>query len=86
MANTDLVASNIGIGLVGFGTVGTGVWETIEKNGALMTERSQGKFSLSVVKAAVRDMSKKRIENAPDGFFTDDWTKVVEADDVDIVV
>lgn len=86
MANTDLVASNIGIGLVGFGTVGTGVWETIEKNGALMTERSQGKFSLSVVKAAVRDMSKKRIENAPDGFFTDDWTKVVESDDVDIVV
>lgn len=88
MANNESSSANksIGVGLVGFGTVGTGVWETIEKNGDLMTERSQGKFSLEIVKAAVRDLSKKRIENAPEGLFTADWKEVVDSEDVDIVV
>lgn len=86
MANNDSEVRSIGVGLVGFGTVGTGVWETIEKNGALMTERSQGKFSLSIVKAAVRDISKKRIQNAPSDLFTTNWEEVVECSQVEIVV
>lgn len=77
---------NIGIGMVGFGTVGTGVWETIQRNGTLISNRSQQKFTLSIRKAAVRDISKKRIENAPDGFFTTDWNEVVNDPSVDIVV
>ncbi len=84
--NSDSVIRSIGVGLVGFGTVGTGVWETIEKNGSLMTERSQGKFSLNIAKAAVRDLNKKRIENAPNDLFTDKWAEVVECSEVEIVV
>jgi len=76
----------VGIGLVGFGTVGTGVWETIEKNGELISGRSNNLFSVNIVKAAVRDISKKRIENAPADLFTTDWNEVVNNPSVDIVV
>jgi homoserine dehydrogenase len=76
----------IGVGLVGFGTVGTGVWETIQKNGQLITDRSNNQFKINIVKAAVRDISKKRIDDAPSELFTADWHDVVENDEVDIVV
>ena len=76
----------VGIGLVGFGTVGTGVWETIKKNGELISDRSNNLFSVNIVKAAVRDISKKRIEDAPADLFTTDWNEVVNNPDVDIVV
>jgi homoserine dehydrogenase len=76
----------IGVGLVGFGTVGTGVWETIQKNGQLISDRSNNQFQIKIVKAAVRDISKKRIEDAPAELFTSDWQDVVQNEEVDIVV
>jgi homoserine dehydrogenase len=76
----------IGVGLVGFGTVGTGVWETIQKNGQLISDRSNNQFQIKIVKAAVRDINKKRIEDAPAELFTSDWQDVVQNDEVDIVV
>lgn len=76
----------IGVGLVGFGTVGTGVWETIQKNGQLISDRSNNQFKIKIVQAAVRDISKKRIEDAPTELFTTDWQDVVQNDEVDIVV
>ncbi len=76
----------IGVGLVGFGTVGTGVWETIQKNGQLISDRSNNQFQIKIVKAAVRDISKKRIEDAPAELFTTDWQDVVQNEEVDIVV
>jgi homoserine dehydrogenase len=76
----------IGVGLVGFGTVGTGVWETIQKNGQLISDRSNNQFQIKIVKAAVRDISKKRIDDAPVELFTSDWQDVVQNDEVDIVV
>lgn len=76
----------IGVGLVGFGTVGTGVWETIQKNGQLISDRSNNQFQIKIVKAAVRDISKKRIEDAPAELFTSDWQELVQNEDVDIVV
>ncbi len=76
----------VGVGLVGFGTVGTGVWETIQKNGELITGRSNHQFQINIVKAAVRDISKKRIDDAPAELFTADWNDVVNDNSVDIVV
>jgi homoserine dehydrogenase len=76
----------IGVGLVGFGTVGTGVWETIQKNGQLISDRSNNQFQIKIVKAAVRDINKKRIEDAPAELFTSDWQDVVQNEEVDIVV
>lgn len=77
---------HIGIGMAGFGTVGSGVWETLQRNGSLITDRAKGAFSLHIVKAAVRDLSKKRVDDATPGLFTTDWHEVVNHPDVDIVV
>lgn len=76
----------VGVGLVGFGTVGTGVWETIKKNGELISGRSNNQFAVNIVKAAVRDITKKRIDDAPATLFTSDWNDVVNDPAVDIVV
>ena len=81
-----MATQHIGIGMTGFGTVGTGVWETLERNGQLISNRAKDAFSLSIKKAAVRDINKKRIENAPSGLFTTDWQEVVNDPEVDIVV
>jgi homoserine dehydrogenase len=81
-----MATQHIGIGMAGFGTVGTGVWETLERNGQLISNRAKGAFSLSIKKAAVRDINKKRIENAPSELFTTDWQEVVNHPEVDIVV
>jgi homoserine dehydrogenase len=32
--------SSLGIGLAGFGTVGSGVWNTLQRNGELITGRT----------------------------------------------
>jgi homoserine dehydrogenase len=81
-----MATQHIGIGMAGFGTVGTGVWETLERNGQLISNRAKDAFSLSIKKAAVRDITKKRIENAPADLFTTDWKEVVNHPEVDIVV
>lgn len=77
---------SIKVGLVGFGTVGTGVWETLQKNGQLISDRSNNQFKVEIVRAAVRDMSKIRAEGTPKEIFTADWNDVVNDDDVEIVV
>ena len=77
---------SIGIGLVGFGTVGSGVWNTLQSNAALITDRTSGKVSLSVRRIAVRDISKPRDADAPTELFTTDWNEVVSDPSVDIVV
>ncbi|MGJ8696460.1 MAG: homoserine dehydrogenase [Verrucomicrobiaceae bacterium] len=75
-----------GIGLAGFGTVGSGVWKIIERNGGLITSRSQGDVELAIRKIAVRDLSKSRDVDAPDELFTTNLMDVVTDPSVDIVV
>ena len=50
----------LGIGLAGFGTVGSGVWNTLERNGELITGRTGGGVRLHVAKILVRDLAKTR--------------------------
>ncbi len=80
--------SSLGIGLAGFGTVGSGVWNTLERNGALITGRTGGNVRLRIEKILVRDPAKARaITGAiPEGVFTTDWRALVEDPAVDIVV
>lgn len=75
-----------GIGLAGFGTVGSGVWNILEEHGGLITSRSQGSAGMEIRKIAVRDLSKKRDGDAPAELFTTDLMEVVEDPAVDIVV
>lgn len=75
-----------GIGLAGFGTVGSGVFKILERNGGLITSRSQGAVSLEIRKICVRDLSKPRDVNAPAEIFTTSLLDVVNDPGVDIVV
>lgn len=80
--------SSLGIGLAGFGTVGSGVWNTLQRNGELITGRTGGGVSLHVAKILVRDLSKARSTTAavaPE-IFTTDWKSLVADPAVDIVV
>ena len=78
--------SVLGIGLAGFGTVGSGVWKILEEHGRLIESRSQGSVVMEIRKIAVRDLSKKREENTPAELFTTSLMEVVENPSVDIVV
>ena len=78
--------NTIGLGLVGFGTVGSGVWETLQRNGALISNRAKGTIHPEVRKIAVRDLTKQRDTTAPAELFTTDWQGLVEDPSVDIVV
>ncbi|YCM45576.1 homoserine dehydrogenase [Verrucomicrobiaceae bacterium 227] len=75
-----------GVGLAGFGTVGSGVWKIIQENGALIRARSQDAVQLEVRKIAVRDLNKTREVEAPADLFTTDLMEVVNDPAVDIVV
>ena len=75
-----------GIGLAGFGTVGSGVWKILERNGGLINSRTQGCVELAIRRICVRDLSKARNVDAPDELFTTDLMEVVNDPSVDIVV
>ena len=80
--------SSLGIGLAGFGTVGSGVWNTLERNGELITGRTGGDVRLHVAKILVRDPAKTRAitGEVPKELFTTDWRTLVSDPAVDIVV
>ena len=78
------MSKKLGIGLVGFGTVGTGVWETLNRNFDLISNRSS--VQIEIMRIAVRDINKTRTEGAPSERFTTDWKEVVSDPSVDIVV
>ncbi|MBT8038550.1 MAG: homoserine dehydrogenase [Verrucomicrobiae bacterium] len=78
------MSKKLGIGLVGFGTVGTGVWETLNRNFKLISDRSS--VQVEIMRIAVRDINKSRPEGAPNDRLTTDWSEVVHDAQVDIVV
>lgn len=75
-----------GIGLAGFGTVGSGVWKILREHGGLIVSRSQGSAAMEIRKIAVQDLSKKREGGAPAELFTTKLMEVVEDPSVEIVV
>ncbi|MFD2255740.1 homoserine dehydrogenase [Luteolibacter algae] len=78
----------LGIGLAGFGTVGSGVWNTLEKNGDLISDRTGKGVSLQISKILVRDLAKTRATTStvPREILTTDWHELVQDPAVDIVV
>jgi homoserine dehydrogenase len=71
------------IGMLGCGTVGSGVLELIRRGGDDLTARAGAR--LVVTRIAVRDLSRDR-GDLSGAILTDDPGAVVEADDVDLVV
>ena len=68
--------NKIKIGLIGLGTVGTGVYKTLRSS-----------KEAEIVKIAVKNKSKKRdIENFDESILTDNPSKIVNDENIDIVV
>ena len=75
-----------GIGMAGFGTVGSGVWKILREHRDLITSRSRESAQLEIRKIAVRDLAKSREGEAPPELFTTDLEALVEDPGVDIVL
>ncbi len=73
----------IKIGLLGLGTVGTGVYKLIHMRSDVM-ERTIG-AQLEVKKILVHNINKKR-EGIDPSILTDDWHEIVQDEEIEIVV
>jgi homoserine dehydrogenase len=74
----------INVGLIGLGTVGSGVYRILQDNAELIRQRVG--VPVEVVKIAVRDMRRSRDLNVPPSLITDQPSQIVADDTVDIVV
>lgn len=74
----------IRIGMIGLGTIGTGVAKTILENTALLEERLG--FSLELTAIADIDIEKDRGIAIPKGLLTTDANTIITNPDIDIVV
>ena len=74
----------VNLGILGGGTVGGGVFQAIERNGALMASRLG--VRLNTLCMAVRDVNKKRPVKIPKSLLTTDWASVVNDPRINLVV
>jgi len=74
----------VNLGIIGGGTVGGGVFQAIQRNGALFASRLGVK--LHIAKMVVRDVHKPRPVKIPPALLTTDWAGVVNDPRVHLVV
>ena len=74
----------VNIGLVGCGTVGSGVVQGLARNGSLMGSRLGVKLSLAGV--AVRNAGKARAARVAKRLITTDWESLVRDPKIDVVM
>src|SRR2546426_857802 len=74
----------VNLGIVGGGTVEGGVFQAIQRNGALISSRVG--VRLHVAKMAVRDVTKKRAVQIPKSLLTSDWAGVVQDPHINLIV
>src|SRR5215470_14953297 len=83
-AGRHRAAKEVRVGIGGYGTVGRATAEILFGHGDEIRQRTDG-VSIRVTRACRR--SADGIERTPDGILlVSDWRKVVDAEDVDIVV
>ncbi len=73
-----------GIGIIGFGTVGTGTVKVLLENSELIKKRTG--LDLKLIKIADLDIKRDRGVRLPEGILTDDVSQVLENPSIDIVV
>lgn len=74
----------VGIGILGFGTVGGALLRKLIEEAASISNKTG--LELEVVKVAVRDVTKPRSVDLPAGVLTDKPSEVIEHPDVQLVV
>lgn len=75
---------SVKVGILGMGTVGSGVYELLLRNGELVRTRSG--VRVEVAKVADLDTGRKDELGIPDGIFTEDAASVIDEPDIRIVV
>lgn len=73
----------VNVGIIGFGTVGTGTARILVENSALIEERLG--FPVKIKKIADIDIKRKRPLRLPKGVLTEDAGRVLEDPEIDIV-
>ena len=73
----------VNLGIIGGGTVGSGVFEALARNGALLASRIGAQ--VKVHRVAVRDLKKNRATAIPQNLLTTDWREVVFDPEVQLV-
>jgi homoserine dehydrogenase len=73
----------VNLGIIGGGTVGSGVFEALQRNGALLASRTG--TAVKVHRVAVRDLKKTRAAKIPRALLTTDWREVVFDPQVQLV-
>ena len=73
----------VNLGMIGGGTVGSGVFHALQRNGPLMASRLGIKIHL--LKIAVKAFDEPRPYEIPRSYLTTDWTSVVQDPQVQIV-
>jgi homoserine dehydrogenase len=74
----------IKVGLLGFGTVGSGIWKVLEENREEISEKCGKQIEIS--KILVRDLNKARDAEAPEELFTLNPDEVLEDDSIEIII
>jgi homoserine dehydrogenase len=77
-------ANRVNIGMIGGGTVGSGVFHALQKNAGLMASRLG--VTVSIVKVAVKAFDEPRPYPIPPSVMTLNWQEVVNDPDVHIVI
>lgn len=72
------------VGLLGFGNVGTGTYETLAMNSEHIKETSG--VNIEIVKVLVNDVTKKRSVETPAGVLTSNADDILTNPEIDIVV
>jgi homoserine dehydrogenase len=71
------------LGIIGGGTVGSGVFDALQRNGSLVASRLG--VEVTVHRVAVRDLKKQRAAKIPHALLTTDWREVVFDPQVQLV-
>ncbi|MBQ9179393.1 MAG: homoserine dehydrogenase, partial [Firmicutes bacterium] len=75
---------SIRVGMLGFGNVGTGAYQTLLMNQDRI-EQTVG-TNVDIVKILVNDINKKRTIDVPHGVYTSDVNDIIKDPDIDIMV
>jgi homoserine dehydrogenase len=73
----------VNLGMIGGGTVGSGVYDALQRNGDLLSSRIGVRFYVG--KIAVRSQKKNRDVNIPGNLLTTDWREVVCDPEINLV-
>lgn len=76
--------NTVKVGLLGFGNVGTGTYQTLQMNKKHIQETSG--VDIEITKVLVNDVNKKRAVETPDGVLTSNADDILTNPDIDIVV